>query len=82
VQRPFEADERALTSNLEDFVDATFADLQSSFLVLPMGNAFVEYPDFREAYEVLKRSIRGQYSEKGPHDPLKWVICPVRSHSP
>ena len=55
MRRPFEVDERELAANLEDFVEATFADLQSSFLIMPKGSAFVEYPRFREAYEVLKR---------------------------
>jgi hypothetical protein len=56
VRRPFEADEEELAANLEDFVDVSFADLQSSFLVLPKGPHFIEYARFREGYEVLKRS--------------------------
>ncbi len=56
MRRPFEADEQELAANLEDFVDSTFDDLQSSFLVMPKGSTFIEYPPFREAYEVLKRS--------------------------
>ncbi len=56
MRRPFEVDARELAANLEDFVNVTFADLQSSFLVLPKGDAFVEYPRFREAYEALKRT--------------------------
>lgn len=56
VRRPFEVDGRELAANLEEYVDATFADLQSSFLVMPKGSAFVEYPRFREGYETLKRA--------------------------
>lgn len=56
MRRPFEADQEELEARLEDFVDVTFADLQSSSLVMPKGDAFVEYPRFREAYEVLKRT--------------------------
>jgi hypothetical protein len=36
-------------------VDVTFADLSSEFLLLPRGEAFLDYSDFRAAYEVLKR---------------------------
>lgn len=54
--RPFEVDWQELIDNLEHLVDATFADLQSSFLAMPKGSAFVEYPRFREAYEALKRA--------------------------
>lgn len=56
MRRPFEADREELITNLEDFVDATFADLQLSPLTMPKGEAFVEYPRFRSAYEVLKRA--------------------------
>jgi hypothetical protein len=36
-------------------VEATFADLQSQFLVMPRGSGFIPYPDFQDAYEILKR---------------------------
>lgn len=36
-------------------VQATFNDLQSQFLVLPKGPHFIEYRDFQDAYETLKR---------------------------
>ena len=52
---PFEVDLQALSERLDEFVDKVFADLQSQFLVLPRGDTFVEYPDFQNAYEVLKR---------------------------
>lgn len=54
MPRPFELTPADLSRHLEDSVDATFADLQSQFLVLPKGSHFVEYGDFQEAYEVLK----------------------------
>lgn len=56
MRRPFEVDREELSANLDDFVEATRADLQSSFLVMPKGASFVEYWRFREAYEVLKRT--------------------------
>jgi hypothetical protein len=36
-------------------VESVFSDLQSQFLVLPLGNNLVTYGDFQAAYEVLKR---------------------------
>jgi hypothetical protein len=36
-------------------VEATVSDLVSEFVLMPRGDAFIEYPDFRDAYEVLKR---------------------------
>jgi hypothetical protein len=52
---PFEADSKQLHENIEAFVDATFADLTSEFLLLPTGSGHVEFSDFDAAYEVLKR---------------------------
>jgi hypothetical protein len=37
------------------FIDAVFDTLESSFLLLPRGPGFVTYPEFQQAYEVLKR---------------------------
>src|SRR5262245_60184236 len=53
--RPFQLAASDLEPHLDAMVDATFADLQSQFLVLPKGKHFVEYRGFQEAYEVLKR---------------------------
>jgi hypothetical protein len=59
VRRPFEATVDELLADLDAFVDATHADLESSFLILPRGPHFVDYPAFQEAYECLKRETRG-----------------------
>jgi hypothetical protein len=59
MRRAYEADPEELQAHLDDFVVAVFADLTSSFLVMPKGPSFVEYPRFREAYEVLKRRTGG-----------------------
>ncbi len=56
MKRPFEADELSLREHLEEFVNVTIADLGSEFLLLPKGEGFIEYPDFRDAYEVLKHA--------------------------
>lgn len=55
MPRPFEVDPSFLRDHLDEMVSATFADLQSQFLVLPQGTGFVEYGAFQGAYEVLKR---------------------------
>lgn len=59
MPRPFELDPESLKSHLEEMVSATFSDLQSQFLVLPKGPHFVEYADFQNAYETLKRETNG-----------------------
>jgi len=55
VPRPFELTHVELKGRLEEMVDVTIADLSSEFLLLPRGDAFLAYPDFCAAYEVLKR---------------------------
>jgi hypothetical protein len=44
-----------LQARLEEMVDVTISDLSSEFLLLPRGDAFLDYSDFRAAYEALKR---------------------------
>jgi hypothetical protein len=65
VRRPFEVSREELLTDLDAFVDATYADLESSFLVMPKGKNFVEYVRFRDAYEVLKRRT-GAFGEFTP----------------
>ena len=55
MPHPFEITEEQLGPNLDAMVDATFADIESQFLILPKGNGYVPYGDFQSAYEVLKR---------------------------
>ncbi len=64
-ERPFEVDEQNLRNRLEEFVDITIADLRSEFLMLPKGRGFIEYIDFRDAYEVLKR-VTGAFTTFSP----------------
>lgn len=54
-KRPFEVDAAYLSSHLDELVETTMADLTSAFLVLPRGESFIEFADFRNAFEVLKR---------------------------
>lgn len=55
MKRPFEVDQDYMADNLDALVEITIADLTSAFLLLPRGDAFIEYPEFRDAYEELKR---------------------------
>lgn len=55
MSRPFEVEYQYLQDHLDEMVDVVFSDLQSQFLVLPKGKHFVNYQNFQQAYEVLKR---------------------------
>ncbi len=56
---PFEVPYGEIEANVDAFVNAVFDTLQSSFLLLPRGLGFVTYPEFQQAYEVLKRHTAG-----------------------
>jgi hypothetical protein len=55
VRQPFEASPAELAADLDSYVAAVFESLESSFLVLPRGEGSVEYAQFAEAYESLRR---------------------------
>jgi len=55
VQFPFEVGFDEVQSNLDACVDAVFGRLESTFMVMPKGAGFVEFPLFEEGYEALKR---------------------------
>lgn len=59
MPRPFEVSRDYLEDHIEEMVDVTIADLASEFLLLPRGPNFIEYADFREAYQVLRRETSG-----------------------
>jgi hypothetical protein len=52
---PFEVDMDYLREHLEDMVSSVFVDLQPQVFDMPKGANFVDYQDFQDAYEVLKR---------------------------
>jgi hypothetical protein len=56
---PFEVPYAEVEADVDAFIDAVFDTLQSSFLLLPRGPGFVTYPEFQQAYEVLKRHTAG-----------------------
>jgi hypothetical protein len=56
---PFNVPYAEIEADVDAFIDAVFDTLQSSFLLLPLGPGFVTYPEFQQAYEVLKRQTAG-----------------------
>ncbi len=73
AKRPFELSPKELRQYLEEMVDAVFSDLVSEFLLMPMGKCFPKYTDFRDAYEILKRSSHGfeDFSQTGVNSALE-----------
>lgn len=59
VVRPFELTDAQLEPRLDEMVEVTFADLTSQFLLLPRGDTFLTYEDFRDAYESLRLATHG-----------------------
>jgi hypothetical protein len=59
MKYPFEASIEELECNIDEYVKAICASLESEFLTMPKGEGFVEYPTFEEAYEALKRATKG-----------------------
>jgi len=56
---PFEVPYTEVEASVDEFVNIIFDTLQSSFMLLPQGPGFVPYPEFQQAYEVLKRHTVG-----------------------
>lgn len=56
---PFEVNFAELNTNLDSYVDAVFASLESDFLTMPKGQGFVEYSAFESGYEALKQATVG-----------------------
>jgi hypothetical protein len=51
----FEADYRNSNIAWELLVDEVFGELTSSFLEMPKGEGFIDYPTFEKGYQTLKR---------------------------
>ncbi len=51
----FEIDYRNPNIIWEPLIDEVFGELTSSFLQIPMGNGFIDYPTFEKGYQALKR---------------------------
>ena len=64
--RPFELGDTDLAARLDEMVDVTFADLTSQFMLLPRGDAFVTYEQFRDGYEALRMATNG-FVDVTPH---------------
>ena len=65
MKQPYLAAAAEIERDLEAYVDAVWASLESQFLVLPRGEGFIEYARFQEAYETLKRAT-GDFREVQP----------------
>jgi len=78
---PFDVPYAEVEAEIDVFVDAIFDALQSSFMLLPRGPGFVTYPEFQQAYEVLKRHTAGFTAvesdcvvEALEEDPLAFIV--------
>lgn len=52
----FEIDYRSASVEWEPLVDEVFGELTSSFLEMPKGEGFIDYPTFEKGYQTLKRT--------------------------
>ena len=59
MKYPFEASYQEIEADPDPFISSVFSSLESEFLVLPKGDGFIDYPDFEQAYETLKRATGG-----------------------
>ena len=59
MKYPFEASYQEIEADPDPFISSVFSSLESEFLVLPKGDGFIDYPNFEQAYETLKRSTGG-----------------------
>lgn len=59
MTQPFEATLAQIEANVDGFVDAVFASLDTEFFIMPKGPDFVEYPRFEAGYEALKKATKG-----------------------
>lgn len=51
----FDIDYRSVGIAWEPLVDEVFSELRSSFIELPKGQGFIDYPTFEKGYQTLKR---------------------------
>lgn len=59
MTKPFELEPSELSTRLDEMVGETFGDLTSQFLLLPRGDVFLDYTDFRDGYEALRIETDG-----------------------
>ncbi len=74
---PFEVSISEVEADIDPFIDAVFASLQSAFMVMPQGEGFVAYPVYEQGYEALKRATGG-FKRLNSEEVLKVVVdCPM-----
>lgn len=59
MKYPFEATYQEILRDTDAFVGAVFASLASEFMVLPIGDGFIQYSQFESGYEALKKTTGG-----------------------
>jgi hypothetical protein len=59
VVRPYQLDDAQLEARMDEMVSVTFSDLTSQFMLLPRGNSFLTYEEFRDGYEALRLATKG-----------------------
>ena len=76
LRYPFQASHDELLSGIEGFIDVTFDSLSSFYMELPLGESFLLYPSFQNAYRALlkvtnnfarldRQAIRAAVAEDG-----------------
>lgn len=78
-KQPFEMDFGSGVPDLEPLVDRVFGSLQSSFLLMPRGKGFIEYPTFETGYESLKKATDG-FSKWDPEKLLAAIVQTPIAH--
>jgi hypothetical protein len=69
---PFEVPFDEVEANLDTYVDEVFGALESTFLTLPRGDGFIDYPLFEQGYEALKR-VTGGFRALAPEAVIETV---------
>ncbi len=59
IKRPYELNDQELALRIDEMVTRTIDDLSSEFLLMPLGQGFVHYRNFQDAYEICKRETGG-----------------------
>lgn len=72
MPHPFEASISDLSGDLSPYVAAIVDSLQSSFMVMPKGNDFIEYSVFDDGYQALRKATKG-FNDLNPEAILKVI---------
>jgi len=70
---PFEVEFADILENPEPYVTSVISTLDSSFLVMPKGDGFIDYPIFEEGYEELKK-VTNNFRNIAPESVIRAII--------